>query len=277
MNSGSPDIYQIEVLEEDGPIARFLERDPRWTAYALADLDQPYRANATFIGARRGGELASLVMLYRLPGFLPLMPFGDRTGIASILERYRPLPSSFFVILEPKLQELRGTHFDAPDLRKMVRMSVHAGELGPAPSTAVRRLEERDLPAIAELYAHWGNTFFDRLALEHGVYYGAFDGPTLVSIAGTHVVSRRCSLAVIGGVFTHPEYRGRGLATATTGAVAQQLKGDGIELLVLNVKAGNVPAIAAYRRLGFTPYREFLEGPATVRRERRTDAPPAAP
>jgi predicted GNAT family acetyltransferase len=72
-------------------------------------------------------------------------------------------------------------------------------------------------------------------------------------------------LATIGGVFTHPEYRGRGLARGVTGAVARDLVDAGVQLLALNVKQDNVPAIAAYRALGFTVHRPYLEGHASTR------------
>jgi predicted GNAT family acetyltransferase len=64
--------------------------------------------------------------------------------------------------------------------------------------------------------------------LEHGIYYGAYVygayvAGTLVAAAGTHAISRHHRIAAIGNVCTHLTHRGRGLATATTGAVAQAL------------------------------------------------------
>jgi predicted GNAT family acetyltransferase len=101
--------------------------------------------------------------------------------------------------------------------------------------------------------------------IENGIYYGARDGARLVAVAGTHVISRHRRIGAIGGVLTHPDYRGRGLATATTGAVARALVDQGINLIILNVRADNAPAVAAYSRLGFRPWRRFTEGRASRR------------
>ena len=51
-------------------------------------------------------------------------------------------------------------------------------------------------------------------------------------------------LAVVGNVLTHMDYRGRGFATAVTGAVTAELLRT-CDQVVLNVRADNPPAINA--------------------------------
>ena len=80
----------------------------------------------------------------------------------------------------------------------------------------------------------------------------------LVSAAGTHVVSPAARLAVVGNVLTHLDYRGRGFATAVTGAVTAELLRT-CDQVVLNVRADNPPAINAYRRLGYAEHTRFEE------------------
>ena len=101
--------------------------------------------------------------------------------------------------------------------------------------------------------------------LEHGIYYGAYVAGTLVAVAGTHAISRRHRIATIGKVFTRPAARGRGLATATTGAVAQTLVQDGAREVALNVAEDNPTAISIYRRLGFAVHMAYWEGYAALR------------
>jgi predicted GNAT family acetyltransferase len=80
----------------------------------------------------------------------------------------------------------------------------------------------------------------------------------LVSAAGTHVISRSARLAVVGNVLTHADFRGRGFATAVTGAVTAELLRT-CDQVVLNVRADNPPALSAYRRLGFAEHVRFEE------------------
>jgi predicted GNAT family acetyltransferase len=63
---------------------------------------------------------------------------------------------------------------------------------------------------------------------------------------------------------TRPTHRGRGLATATTGAVAQALVQDGACEVALNVAEDNPAAIAVYGRLGFAVHMSYWEGHATL-------------
>src|SRR4051812_28471627 len=80
----------------------------------------------------------------------------------------------------------------------------------------------------------------------------------LVSAAGTHVVSPGARLAVVGNVLTHADFRGRGYATAVTGAVTAELLRT-CDQVVLNVRSDNPPAIGAYLRLGYAEHVRFEE------------------
>jgi predicted GNAT family acetyltransferase len=57
---------------------------------------------------------------------------------------------------------------------------------------------------------------------------------------------------------THTDHRGRGYATAVTGAVTAELLRF-CDQVVLNVRADNPPALAAYRRLGYQNHATFEE------------------
>jgi predicted GNAT family acetyltransferase len=72
------------------------------------------------------------------------------------------------------------------------------------------------------------------------------------------VISRSARLAVVGNVLTHVDFRGRGFATAVTGAVTAELLRT-CDQVVLNVRADNPPALNAYRRLGYTEHLRFEE------------------
>ncbi len=91
--------------------------------------------------------------------------------------------------------------------------------------------------------------------LELGEYYGLFEGPRLIAMAG-----ERChagTLREISGVCTHPDFQGRGLAQRLmTRLIRRQMRRG--ETPFLHVMSGNEQARRLYRRMGFRDYRETV-------------------
>ncbi len=85
-------------------------------------------------------------------------------------------------------------------------------------------------------------------AINDHVCYGVFINDKLVSVARTYV--RTPHVWVVGGVFTHPDFRGRGFAKAVTAAVTREALLSGAYAL-LHVREDNYPAIRVYRRVGY--------------------------
>jgi RimJ/RimL family protein N-acetyltransferase len=147
----------------------------------------------------------------------------------------------------------------------MIRMQATRESFRAAPESELRRLGGSDAREINRLYRSDGMpSFYSPRQIDDSVYFGAFDNGHLVSIAGTHVISHASEIAVIGNVYTHAAFRGRGLARATTSAVTAQLLGFCREV-VLSVDPTNVPAVTAYRRLGYEEVARLIEGAATRR------------
>ena len=72
------------------------------------------------------------------------------------------------------------------------------------------------------------------------------------------MISPTARLAVVGNVMTHADYRGRGFATAVTGAVTAELLRTS-DQVVLNVRSDNPPALAVYRTLGYAEHVRYEE------------------
>jgi ribosomal protein S18 acetylase RimI-like enzyme len=83
-----------------------------------------------------------------------------------------------------------------------------------------------------------------------GQYVGVWRDGALLSVAGIHVFSETYSVAALGNVTTHPDYRGQGLATVATAALCKQLR-ERVSHISLNVHGDNTRAIRTYERLGF--------------------------
>ena len=80
--------------------------------------------------------------------------------------------------------------------------------------------------------------------------YAIFVGRRIASVAMTYV--RMPEVWVVGGVYTKPQYRGRGYAKAVTSAVTRDALRAGAKAL-LQVREDNEPAVRVYRRLGYEP------------------------
>ena len=66
---------------------------------------------------------------------------------------------------------------------------------------------------------------------------------------------------MVGNVFTHPQHRGRGYATAVTSAVTDALLRY-CDTVVLTVDPSNHPAVRAYERLGYNEVCQLVEASA---------------
>jgi ribosomal protein S18 acetylase RimI-like enzyme len=139
----------------------------------------------------------------------------------------------------------------------MVRMFVDRARFRPYPAD-VRRLLPIEIGELNRLYQLGFASWLPSSSIAEGVYYGIRVGGRLVAAAGTHVVSPQARLAVVGNVLTHIDYRGRGYATAVTGAVTAELLRT-CDQVALNVRSDNPPALQAYRRLGYIEHARFEE------------------
>ncbi|MDQ2742388.1 MAG: GNAT family N-acetyltransferase [Chloroflexota bacterium] len=260
--------WKVSDLGDQARIMKVLERDRGWAAYAICDLSPPNRQFARFVGAWHGGRLESVVLLFQAPNFHTVLPCGEQAGIRAVMDQVEGLPETISLSVLPDDLPAVKMRYGVKDAWIMLRMVMTADEVVPARMPAdieIRRLDPSYASPLADLYqSPWGAVFPPDAMLEEGVYFGALAGETLVAVAGTHAISERFRIACVGGVFTDPAYRGRGLAQATTGAVVQKLAAGGIELIALNVRADNQTAVAAYRRLGFREQCRFWEGQASL-------------
>jgi len=127
----------------------------------------------------------------------------------------------------------------------------------PVLSTAgeVRRLGPEHAAAALELATLTQPGPFGLRTIELGEYFGVFDGPGLVAMAGERMQAG--PLREISGVCTHPDFQGRGLARRLMlELIGRQLRRG--ETPFLHVMRDNDSAHALYRRMGFRDYRESV-------------------
>jgi len=248
----------LEVREtaDRGLLRAFLERDRLFAAYAICDLDEREFGKTRWGIALSGGEPIAVALEYTGPTPQPLFVLGRTEGIMAILRGVIRPRIAYCAVLPESLPAISPLYRVEPG-PAMVRMVVDSQRFRPFPGD-VERLTALDSGSLNRLYQVGFASWLPAAAVANGVYYGIRVGGKLVAAAGTHVISPSARLGVVGNVLTHADHRGRGYATAVTGAVTAELL-RGCDQVVLNVRSDNPPALAAYRRLGFIEHVRFEE------------------
>jgi GNAT superfamily N-acetyltransferase len=132
------------------------------------------------------------------------------------------------------------------------QMTVGTEQLAPVNAIELRRLTAEDVPQMLDLVALTNPGPFRPATITMGYYAGHFDGSRLLAMAGERLhLSGYCE---ISAVCTHPDARGRGLASALTHHVAEGIAARG-ERPFLHVADTNEAARRVYAHLGFTERR----------------------
>lgn len=237
-------------LDDPSEVLRLLREDRLAAAYPLGDVDESGRPRGEWFLA--GDTLGGV---QRLGSGTTLWAMGTPAGLAALLRQLNVPRELYFSGAAPLVDGLRPRYrIEAQD--EMIRMVVTAGRFRPVGTAD--RLSAADTDQINRLYRLGAGGQVSRRQVAEGVYYGVFADGRLVAVAGTHFINAVERLGAVGNVFTHPAYRGRGYATRVTSAVTLAIL-DRCRDIVLNVSASNLPAQAAYRKLGFREATRFVE------------------
>lgn len=252
--------FIVQPVREIQAIRSLLLPRIEYTAYALGQLEPALFPRTRWFWAR-GSTGTGLVLHSR--GGLGDASFvmGDADAVAAILSIH-PGPAQTYATCQPHhLETLRGVYRLASH-QPMIRMAVRADTFVPEKQLSPIVLNGLDIRRVNSLYgSDGGPSYYIPEHIESGVYRGIVAEGRLVAVAGTHVVSRQEGVAVVGNVFTHPAYRGRGYATAATSAVTETLL-NYCEHVVLTVDPLNTPAVAAYAKLGYREVCQLVEASA---------------
>jgi len=255
--------YAVERLADPATIRQLLAGERAYGAYALGQLSPELFAASQWWLAQGDGTQAIVVHSHGGLG-RAMFIVGDAEAAEAVLALH-PGPRFSFASFRMEHKPIVRRHFHLIRDQLMLRMAVTGDRFRPAQGEAIR-LRGRDVNRINRLYSREdGSTSYTSRHIEEGVYYGVLAQGKLVSIAGTHVASPAEGVAVVGNVFTHPNYRGSGLATIATSAVTDHLLEE-CPLVVLTVETTNREAVHLYDRLGYQPECTLIETPV-IRKE----------
>jgi ribosomal protein S18 acetylase RimI-like enzyme len=237
-------------------LREYLERDRLFAAYAICDLGEREFPRTRWGVAIAGDRPVAVAMEYGGLTPQPLFVMGDSDGIAAILKDI-VRPRAAYVAAKRQSLPAVAQHYRVEPGPEMIRMWVDRSTFQPT-MARVERLLPVEVGELNRLYQLGFAAWLPATAVAEGVYYGIRVNGRLVAAAGTHVINRDAGLAVVGNVLTQADHRGRGYAKAVTSAVTAELL-RACDEVVLNVRADNPPAIAAYRRLGYQEHCRFEE------------------
>jgi ribosomal protein S18 acetylase RimI-like enzyme len=259
-----PDRRTVTVrrLEDRAAVRERLSLNKPYAAFALAYLEARRFAMAEFYEIEHNGRQALLFHGRGLPGSSSQL-FGDPRLLPALL-RLHPGPRSTLLTCEPEQTEtaLATYHLWHPQSMQRLVLDAKAFTL-PEKVPNLRRLTASDAYELNRLYALEGDgIWYTGRQIQEGLYYGVQHHGRLIAAAGTHIHSATESVGVVGNVFTHPDFRGHGLGTAVTAAVADKLL-ERCDLIVLSVDPANRSARHIYENLGFREAGRLVEAMAT--------------
>lgn len=257
--------WRIRQIDNKDALRRFLDKDRVLCAYALGDLEEPYWSKSEFYGAESGGRLRGVALFYA--GFTPsiLTYFGEPEGLRAMRSLVMRRGPVHYILDAASFRAVHGWYRHS-NMEKVWRMVVPRAQFRPRGLKRVQRLRWDYAVTLRTMLGGNGDApAIDPETLQQGVFYGVTDGVQLISVAGTHVVAPGEGVGAVGYVFTAPEHRGKGYATACTAAVTKELLDMGLHTVVLNVAQTNPSAIHVYERLGFRKYCALVEGDGAPR------------
>ncbi len=240
---------RARAVSDRAEIAAFLRTDRLFAAYALGDLDGPNRRRVAWgMAYDEAGNPTAVAMHHEGLVPQPLFLMGDPIGCRAILDSVIK-PRDAYLMATEELDASVAPLYELESPVAMLRMVVDRRSFKPhaGPAERLTAVDTEDLNRLYQLGVRAG---FPASVVEDGIYYGVRVRDRLVSAAGTHAINEREGIAVVGNVLTHTDYRGHDLAKVVTSAVTADLLGR-VTDVALNVHASNVPAVAAYARLGY--------------------------
>ncbi len=249
-------------LHSKDEIAAFLRQKPWLHIYHLGDLGEFFWPYTVWYASKSGDDIDQLVLLYTgLDDPVLLAVSDDIPAMHDLLRSIMHLlPRRIYSHLSEGVAEVFADYYHVDDHGPHYKMLLKdRARLENIDTAEVVPVSPADRAGIEHLFefSYPGN-WFDPRMLETGCYYGVKRNGEWLTVAGVHVYSPEQRVAALGNITTHPDFRGQGLAKATSAKLCIELART-TDSIGLNVKADNAAAIACYEGLGFAKVANYGE------------------
>ncbi|MBN2043442.1 MAG: GNAT family N-acetyltransferase [Anaerolineales bacterium] len=246
----------IQILTDKSQIAAYLWKSPEINLYHLGDLDAFFWPHTRWVASLEKDQITALALIYtgeHPPVLLAILNENEMAMRTLLAELIPDLPKNVYAHLSPGLETCFEASFAMDHHGQHDKMVLaETSKVAQVNTHQVVPLAKIDLPRIKALYqAAYPESWFNPRMIETGQYIGIENqAGQLIAVAGVHVYSPEFGVAALGNITTLPAQRGRGLAKIITAGCCQRLL-ETVDLIGLNVRSDNLPAVRVYQSIGF--------------------------
>lgn len=225
--------------------------------YYFFALDWKYNKDATkILLALEGSQIFGMMLIYR-QSIVQLR--GSYNAVKALLEKL-DLKKVELLALEQYKQDILKKYKPTVSY-EIILMTLHEGEEKFQETHPVVPLNATDAEQIAPIMNNadletWGTVTNQQIVeeMQNVIWVGIKVERELVSIGKARLTEWGGHIGVIA---THKAHRNRGYATSVVSNLVKQIM-EKQSLAMIYVDSNNQPAIRAYKKVGFKPYRKYF-------------------
>ena len=233
----------------------YVNQDPLHYYFFILDLKQR-REQTKILLALEGTKVEGLMLVYA--DYIVELR-GNRKAVEKLLDRVDLEKVELQAPLD--CEDLVLKKYRPQAKHEMVLMRLGKGEENIQVNHELVRLGVNDAGRVAEIMREadpewWGEITAERQKerLERGFWLGIKRDGKIVSVGSTQFVDFASNIGVIA---TDERYRNMGFATSITSALVREILKKS-PVAIIHVLADNAPAVRAYSKVGFKPYKTYL-------------------
>lgn len=251
-------VYTLSKVTEGNRdyMLSWLRRNSFRNAFAVYDLLYEKDFTQMYVALDRANQIRGYLLIYRRLKYPSVILEGEAAATRLLLEKLK-IKRMIMPDIPCELKKVIREFFPSAKFYVEDLMMIKKNEFRPIGNCFAKKLELTDAIQLATLIGRVSKRDIEEYAsiIHRFVVYGVFVNGKLVSTA--RALIQLPELWVIGGVYTHSEYRNRGFATHVTYALTKEAL-EKAGLASLCVRSDNHSAISAYKKIGYRKVEERI-------------------